>query len=328
MRALYLDGYGVRLGASKGALVVRGRGGERYVPLSEVDLVIVATGGVSVSSRALRLLVSAGIEMVVLDYRGMPVGIYYGSSYSRTPLTRRAQYHAYFTPLGTRLAAEIAYSKVYNQACILQEYAHVDRRAVRASIDAMKSVLGDLASELEGDSLLSESRRRIMSLEARAARVYWATVAMLLPGELGFRGRSQEPADPVNASLNYGYGILYGLSWRALVLAGLDPYAGYLHVDRSGKPTLSFDYVEMFRAHVVDKPLIRLLRAGWRPRYKDGWLDHDTRKRLAEEILGGLRRRVSREPLEVHLRSYALRLARSLREGTRYAGFRGCELRW
>lgn len=327
MRALYLDGYGVRLGASKGALVVRGRGGERYVPLSEVDLVVIATGGVSVSSRAMRLLVSAGIEMVVLDHRGMPVGIYYGSSYSRTPLTRRAQYQAYFTPRGARLAAEIAYSKVYNQACVLQEHAHVDRRLVRGSIEEMKSVLHALEGEAGGEAPLGEARKRIVSLEARAARAYWATVALLLPGELGFRGRSQEPSDPVNASLNYGYGILYGLSWRALVLAGLDPYAGYLHVDRSGKPTLSFDYVEMFRAHVVDRPLIRLLRSGWRPSYKDGWLDHEARRRIAGEVLGGLRRRVSGETLEAHLRSYALRLARSLREGSRYRGFRGCVLR-
>ena len=327
MRALYLDGYGVKLGASKGALVVKGREGERYIPLSEVDLVVVASSGVSVSSRAMRLLTAAGIEMVVLDYRGYPVGVYYASSYTRTPATRRAQYLAYYSGAGVRLAVEIAYSKVYNQACILQELLYANRRTVRESIERMRTALDILEGLRDRNTGLDVARRKIMNTEAHAAHVYWSTIAAILPGDLGFQGRSQEPADPVNAALNYGYGILYGLSWRALVLAGLDPYAGFLHSDRSGKPTLSFDYVEMFRAHVVDKPLIDLLRRGWKPGFEAGRLDNSSRKRVAEAVFNGLKKRIDGEALEGQVRVQALRLAKALRDGVDYVGFRGCRLR-
>ena len=40
---------------------------------------------------------------------------------------------------------------------------------------------------------------------------------------------------------------------RALVLAGLDPYAGFIHVDRPGKPSLALDLIEEFRQAAVDR---------------------------------------------------------------------------
>jgi len=123
---------------------------------------------------------------------------------------------------------------------------------------------------------------------------------------VGFPGRDRSSGDPFNSSLNYGYGILYSLAWRSLVLAGLDPYAGFLHVDRSGKPVLAFDYVEMFRVHVVDKPLLAEFRRGYRPRVSDGRLEPRDRRKIASLIVSTLSRRVGGERLEDAVRRYAL----------------------
>src|SRR5204862_398077 len=68
--------------------------------------------------------------------------------------------------------------------------------------------------------------------------------------------------DPLNAALNYGYGILYAQVERALLLAGLDPYAGFLHADRPGKPSLVLDLIEEFRQAVVDRTLIGQVNRG------------------------------------------------------------------
>jgi len=329
VRVLHISGYGLRLGARGGALYVRGAGGERLVPLSEVDVVVVATSGVTVTSRAVRLMAKAGVELVFLDHRGEPAAILYPPAPTRTVETRRAQYAAYREPTAALIAGEIVAAKLSNQA------AHLRRLNRRRP----SGLLREAAAELEGLSKaalevaaaaggLEEARGRLLQLEAAGAREYWGALARLLPGELGFRGRSRDAGDPVNAALNYGYGILYSLAWRALVLAGLDPYAGFLHVDRSGKPVLAFDYVEMWRPALVDEPLVAALLSGWRPRLDGpGRLEYGERSRVAGLVKGRLDGRCRGEPRLTcagAIQSYALRLASSLRSRSPYRAYR-CE---
>src|SRR5438477_161295 len=68
--------------------------------------------------------------------------------------------------------------------------------------------------------------------------------------------------DPLNSALNYGYGVLYAQVEQALILAGLDPYAGFLHADRPGKPSLVLDLIEEVRQTVVDRTVIGLVNRG------------------------------------------------------------------
>lgn len=79
-----------------------------------------------------------------------------------------------------------------------------------------------------------------------------------------FAGRAHRGAtDSVNTLLNYGYGILYAQVWTALTLAGLEPFGGFLHVDRPGKPSLVLDFIEEFRQPIVDRTVIALLNKGF-----------------------------------------------------------------
>ena len=100
-----------------------------------------------------------------------------------------------------------------------------------------------------------------MNLAAEAARYYWACVREILPAELEFTGRITRGAtDPFNAMLNFGYQVvLFPEVWKAVSYAGLDFYAGYLHADRSGKPSLVLDLMEEFRQQLVDRTLIGLI---------------------------------------------------------------------
>jgi len=50
--------------------------------------------------------------------------------------------------------------------------------------------------------------------------------------------------------------------WGAVLNAGLEPYAGFLHTDRPGKPSLILDLIEEFRAPVVDRCVIAMCRRG------------------------------------------------------------------
>ncbi len=101
--------------------------------------------------------------------------------------------------------------------------------------------------------------------------------------------RTQGATDPLNSALNYGYGILYGAVERACVLAGLDPYAGFLHVDRPGKPSLVLDLIEEFRQPVVDKTVLGMVNKGMPVTLDEqGRLVPESRRLLAEKVLARL----------------------------------------
>ncbi len=109
-------------------------------------------------------------------------------------------------------------------------------------------------------STCDEVRGELMGLEGTGGRLYWKQIGNMLPDELGFEGRShysrKRRPDAVNAALNYGYGILTSHVWGAAMNAGLEPFAGFLHVDRSGKPSLVLDLMEEFRQPVVDRAIL------------------------------------------------------------------------
>jgi CRISPR-associated protein Cas1 len=217
-------------------------------------------------------------------------------------------------------ARSFAQAKILNQANMLTHLARVTgEHWLRDEAARVASYAARVAS--------APDTRSIMVAEAHAARRYWGSIAALLPGGLGFEGRSHEAGDPVNACLNYGYGVLYAEAFRALVIHGLDPYAGFLHVDRSGSPVLVYDYAEMFRVSLVDRTVVEALLSGWRPRVEEtGYLSRETRVELVRALIRALSRRAvdsqgRAEALERHIMLYARRLAQSLRSRTPYNGF-------
>ena len=329
MRILHVTGYGVTLGANGSSFVVRGPGRERrVVPAGEVDVVVVSTSGIAVTSKAMRLMARLGIELIVTDYRGDPVAVMYTSNPTRTTDTRRAQYMAYNTRLGSLLAGEFAAAKVHNQALHLRRlHQRLGERVLRLAAEVLEELEVRILEEAARRESAVEARGPVMNLEAQAAREYWGALARILPEELGFEGRNRDSGDPVNSALNYGYGILYGLAWRALTLAGLDPYAGFLHTDRSGKPVLAFDYVEAWRPVLVDSPIVSEILGGWRPRVDGGRLAPEERARIVRLVKERLSRRCPGAyrsmKCEEALRGYALKLAAALRSGSQYRCYRG-----
>jgi len=101
-------------------------------------------------------------------------------------------------------------------------------------------------------------RNQMMGIEGAASARYFGVIGKLPPKAFAFTSRSQRPArDPVNACLNYGYGILYSMVDRSCILAGLDPFVGFLHTDNYNKTSLVFDLIEPFRIW-VDRVVLHL----------------------------------------------------------------------
>ena len=300
MRTLLLSGYGLKLTTSGRTFRISSKDEKRYVSPADVDQILVSTSGVSISSSAVRLAMDYGIEIVFLDGRGDWARLFL-SSPVMTVETRKAQYSAILR--GDKVGEEIVRSKVENQGGHLKYWGRQ-----YGKLDDVRGLP-----------------------EPQAARLYWSSLGSLLPKELGFKGRDHDSPDQVNSSLNYMYALLYSACHRELSLVGLDPYAGFVHKDRSGKESLVYDFSEMFKPSAVDFPLWRALLQGERFVVSQGLLDRESRRKLIALFNSAMEDRVrdltdsQTRTLRQHIRAYALKLGSYLR-GER--GFRGFVQSW
>jgi CRISPR-associated protein Cas1 len=167
-----------------------------------------------------------------------------------------------------------------------------------------------------------------MGIEGAAGRLYWQSVAEIVSEKLTFLGREHRGAtDEMNSLINYGYGILYAQVWGAVVNAGLDPFGGFLHVDRPGKPSLVLDLVEEFRQPVVDRVVIAHINLGEPVKMANGMLDVETRSGLADKVLQRLDAREPFDGKRYQVRSIIQMQARRAaaflrRDATSYTSFR------
>lgn len=267
----------------------------QQAPLMYLETVLIATRGASVSADAVEACAEAGIPIHFLSSRGQPYASLYSAGLAGTVETRRAQLQALATPLATQLAKGIAIGKIRNQANLLKYMAKYRKDKDPQVYEEVRWLAGEVADHEEAvrrlpDDPLDTLRFQLLSAEGRAAQKYWEAVGKLLLAELDWPGRrTQGASDPLNSALNYGYGILYGAVERACVLAGLDPYAGFVHVDRPGKPSLVLDLIEEFRQPVVDKTVLGMVNKGMPVTLDEqGRLIPESRRLLAEKVLARL----------------------------------------
>jgi len=336
---LIIDQYGSFLGKHSERLQVKVKGDLiAEAPLLTLENVLILSNGVSLSSDALRLCAENGIPVYCLSSRGEPYAALYAAGLSGTVQTRRAQYIAYSDTRGAILAAGFAIGKIQNQAQLLKYIAKNRKEkdpdcytALRAAAAKVEAHIKEVdAWRAVNQDLNSETRRaELLSIEGRAAQAYWEGVRQVVPPTLGWPGREGRGAtDPFNAALNYGYGILYGQVERAILLAGLDPYAGFIHVDRPGKPSLVLDLIEEFRQVAIDRLVFGLANRDFKVEQDDkGLLSSETRRALAEKVLehleAGVRYEGKRYPLRFVIQSQARHVAAFLRgEREAYATFK------
>lgn len=304
---------------------------ERVVPLSRLRSVTVSGRGVTVSSDLIAALVERGIALSFLSGRGHPVAQLSAPGLGGTVQTRRSQLAAYTSPLGVQLAVEFIRGKLRNQKHQLQysgKYLKSTAPERFARLTRKISAMANLRTQLKDFAApdLDPVRDKLMGYEGTGARIYWEGVALLLEDRIAFPGRQTRGAlDPVNSALNYGYGILYGQVSAAVVNAGLEMYAGFLHVDRPGKPALVLDLVEEFRAPVVDRAILAIINQGIPLETNDHGLTAASRKLVADRVLERLATPVPYEgkrwPLGTIIQNQARHLAVAVRGERTYRSF-------
>ncbi len=336
---LMVEGYGAFVGKHSRRLRVKHKG--QVVdesPVLFLDQVLIIGKGITVSADAVALCAGQGIPVHYLSRWGKPYAALYAAGLGGTVVTRRAQYEGYHDQRGVALAAAFAEGKVKNQARLLKYLAKSRKekapdcyRALRAAAKKVQRHVQELRAWRKStwERGVESGRAQLLAAEGRAAQCYWEGLQHVVPPALGWPGRRRRGArDPLNAALNYGYGVLYGQVERAILLAGLDSYAGYIHTDRPGKPSLVLDLIEEFRAPVVDRAVMGMVGQRVKIAQDDeGWLTLETRRTIAERVLGRLeesteRYERKRQKLRWILQSQARHLASYLRgERAEYGPF-------
>lgn len=227
------------------------------ISAKKIESILITTSAY-ISTDAIKFAMDNNIDIIFLDYFGNPYGRVWHSRLGSTTLIRRKQLESSTGDKGLNLAKEWIICKIDNQIELLKNLKNSrphKENTLKAYIDFIEDKKIAL---LKIKGVLEEKRNSIMAVEGMAAKEYFEALSYIMPERFKFKGRSRNPAkDEFNCLLNYGYGVLYSMVEKACILAGLDPYLGFIHADNYNKKSLVFDLIEMFR-FLVDKTVIYL----------------------------------------------------------------------
>ena len=197
---------------------------DTLVSLDDIDIIIIENQQTTITSALLSNLAKADISVVFVDDKFNPTAISIGLyKNSRTSKIQKSQININ-KPRLNRLWQTVIYSKVSNQACVL--------------------------NTIKDDEYLYSLLKRINSgdknnIEAVSASYYFKE----LFGKDFYRNNIE---DNRNIALNYGYSILRSSIIRYIIAYGLNPSFGMWHSSELNAFNLADDLIEPFRP-IVDK---------------------------------------------------------------------------
>lgn len=245
------------LGKDHGLLTVSLRG-ER---LHEVRLIDVSQlcvyGNVQVSSQLLRELMDRDVPIVHFTGGGWFRGITHGMPSKNVDL--RIRQAAMVSQGGLPFARDIIAGKISNSRVFLRRNA---KRPVKTEVER----LGAAVQRAQDATSFQE----LLGIEGAAARTYFGALPSMisdridLPGDMfSFEGRNRRPpTDAINSLLSFGYSQLTRDLTVTTMLVGFDPYMGFYHRPRYGRPSLALDLAEEFRPLIVDSTVVSALNNG------------------------------------------------------------------
>jgi CRISP-associated protein Cas1 len=259
---LYITTYGSFLHIKDGMFQVKytedGETVKKKIPPKKVSA-IVLDKGTSLTYEAVKTALSHNIDIVFAEGDGAPIGRVWHSKLGSTTKIRKRQLEASLNEEAVTWVKIWVTDKIANQIDFIKKL----KKHRKAKEDKINEVLEKLESavakveNLNGDTIV-DIADTIRGYEGTAGRYYFGLLSSLLSKEYQFDGRSYRPAeDPFNAFLNYGYGILYSRIEKCIMIAGLDPYVGFLHRDDYNQTSFVFDFIEPYRPF-VDLTVYRL----------------------------------------------------------------------
>lgn len=235
------------------SLTKDGMNEKRHFASQKVSSILLSKGA-AISTDAVILAMKNNIDIVVFEYDGVPVGRFWHSRPGSTSKIRKQQLEASLNETGVFWVKSWLVRKLGNQIDFLKRLKN-HRPATADQIDEKIKSIAELQSKMREikSTTVDQIEGTLRGLEGTAGRIYFQTLSSLLAERYQFEGRSFRPAkDPFNSFLNYAYGVLYSRVEKVLVIAGLDPYVGFMHRDDYNMKSMVFDYIESYRIYAEE----------------------------------------------------------------------------
>ena len=229
---------------------------------------VVLMGNVRMTTPCLHELMRREIPVTWHSYGGWFLGHTMGVGHKNVEL-REAQYRASFAPtISLNVARSLVAAKVRNARTMIRRNWRGEEEARQPVLSALRRVAGRTRAAPDASTLLG--------LEGEAAAVYFRAFSDLLKAPAAensgavpalpvfrFERRNRRPpTDPVNALLSFAYAMLTRTFTVTLSAIGLDPYLGFYHRPRYGRPALALDLMEPFRPIVADSTVLQAINNG------------------------------------------------------------------
>ncbi len=222
---------------------------------------ILCFGQVNVTAPAMGFCAEHGVNLAFFTEYGKFIARVQGEVHGNV-LLRREQYR--IADNETRcvsLVRNILLGKLLNSKIVLQRSLrdHQQDADTGKSFKNTCALLDSYILQIKNLQSISEMR----GIEGIAAKNYFDLLNFMIiqqKEDFKFIGRNRRPpTDNVNAMLSYVYTLLSHDITSALEAVGLDPAVGFLHTDRSGRPSLALDLMEEFRTWLADRFVLSLI---------------------------------------------------------------------
>jgi CRISP-associated protein Cas1 len=268
-RALYLNTPGLRVGRKDETLTVKDEDTlideVRMTDLSHVALF----GNIQLTTQAIQGLCDSEIPITYFSGGGWFYGLTQGHGLKNVFLRIEQFRLARDDGFALRLARAFVNGKIRNHRTLL----------MRNHVEAPAAAVNRLRQAAQ-DALAAESLEQLLGIEGAAAATYFEQFGGMLkfedpadgeipgaeapddPGaqrQLSFDFTTRHrrpPTDPVNALLSLAYSVLSKDCTIAAAAVGFDPYIGFYHQPRFGRPALALDLMEEFRPLVAESAVL------------------------------------------------------------------------
>ncbi len=273
-RALYLNTQGVRIGRKDEVLQIK----QEQQVIDEVRLNDVSHvalfGNIQISTQAVQSLCEAEVPVTYFSMGGWFYGITRGHELKNVFLRIEQFRLARDAGFCLRLARQVVAGKIRNHRTLL----------MRNHLEPPAGTVLKLKQHAEA-ALRAQSREELLGIEGGAAAAYFGQFSGMLkiedelsavpdPGHeksdistqssgraaqlrFNFTHRNRRPpTDPINALLSLAYSLLAKDCSLAALAVGFDPYVGFYHQPRFGRPALALDLMEEFRPLVAESTVL------------------------------------------------------------------------
>ncbi|MBI3868367.1 MAG: CRISPR-associated endonuclease Cas1 [Verrucomicrobia bacterium] len=264
-RPLYLNTPGYRVGCKDEVLVVKDK--DRVIEEVRMrDVSHVALfGNIQISTQAIQSLCEQEVPVTYFSMGGWFYGITRGHALKNVFLRMEQFRLAREEATCLSLSRQFVHGKIRNHRTLL----------MRNHLEPPEGIIGKLKRASE-DALGANSIEELLGIEGAAASQYFQQFGGMvkveddLPGlglsvenaqqrvfNFNFNHRNRRPpTDPVNAMLSLAYSMLAKDCTLAALAVGFDPYLGFYHQPRFGRPALGLDLMEEFRPLIAESTVL------------------------------------------------------------------------